>query len=97
MALFFDQDWFDARLARAHLTSEAVAAALGVDAEALAEIRKDQRELTPDQVATLATLLAEPVEEVVKRAGIATPTPAAASGAWELSATRPFCPTVCTS
>ena len=45
MALFFDQAWFDARLAERHLRREDVGTMLDLDAEAVAEIWKDQREL----------------------------------------------------
>lgn len=75
MALFFDQTWFDEALTRVHLNKETVAGALGLDLAAVEEIWKDQRELKPEQVETLAMLLGQPVEEVVNRAGVATPLP----------------------
>lgn len=78
MALFFDQEWFEARLAEAGLNRETVAAALGLSAEQVEEIWKDQRELTVEEVTVLAALLGQPVEDVVNHAGIATPQPGAA-------------------
>ena len=75
MALFFDQEWFDARLAEAGLQRETVAAALGLTAEEMDEVWKDQRELTVEEVTLLAALIGQPVEDVVNRAGIATPHP----------------------
>ncbi|MBS0472597.1 MAG: helix-turn-helix transcriptional regulator [Proteobacteria bacterium] len=75
MALFFDSEWFDARLAAAGLTREAIAAALGLDAVQLAELWKDQRELSADNVRILAMLLAATPEEIADRAGISTPVP----------------------
>lgn len=77
MALFFDQSWFDERLARQGKSRDDVAFALRISREAVDEIFKDQRELSPNQVTMLARVMAEPLDEVVLRAGIATPTPAA--------------------
>jgi transcriptional regulator with XRE-family HTH domain len=75
MALFFDGEWFDARLAAAHLSRADVARALGVSDQALAEIWKDQRELSAADVSILAALLAVPPQNIAKHAGISTPVP----------------------
>ncbi|MFO1238599.1 MAG: DNA-binding protein [Alphaproteobacteria bacterium] len=75
MALFFDQAWFDARLAERHLRREDVGTMLDLDAEAVAEIWKDQRELKAGDVALLAALLNLPAAEIASRAGISTPVP----------------------
>jgi transcriptional regulator with XRE-family HTH domain len=75
MALFFDQAWFDARLAALGLTRAPVAAALGLSLEDLAEVWKDQRELRAAQVTILAGLLGATPEEVASRAGVSTPVP----------------------
>ena len=83
MALFFDQEWFEARLAEAGLSRDTVAAALGLSAEEVGEIWKDQRELTGDEVSILSALLGQPIEDVVNHAGIATPQP---------GMSRPFAP-----
>jgi transcriptional regulator with XRE-family HTH domain len=75
MALFFDQAWFDARLAALSLTRAPVAAALGLTEGELAEVWKDQRELRSAQVTILAGLLGVTPEEVASRAGVSTPVP----------------------
>lgn len=77
MALFFDQDWFDAELARRHLPRETVGAMLGLSPAEIAEIWKDQRELKAADVAVLAALLNLPPETIADRAGISTPVPKA--------------------
>ncbi|MES1989933.1 MAG: hypothetical protein V4441_03150 [Pseudomonadota bacterium] len=81
MALFFDQDWFDAKLAGLDLTRDDVAASLRLTREAVDEMWKDQREMSPNDVVMLARLLKAPADEVVTRAGIATPAPLSASAA----------------
>jgi hypothetical protein len=75
MALFFDSQWFDARLADAGLGRDAVAAALGLSPQQIAEMWKDQRELTADNVRVLGMLLAVPAAEIASRAGVSTPVP----------------------
>ena len=80
MALFFDQPWFDAELARRHLTRETLGAMLGLGPDAMAEIWKDQRELKAQDVAVIAALLNVPPETVANRAGISTPIPRTAPG-----------------
>lgn len=79
MALFFDSQWFDARLASAGLTKSAVAAALGLDDEQIADVWKDQRELKAADVRMLATLLGSTPKEIADRAGVSTPVPKDAS------------------
>jgi transcriptional regulator with XRE-family HTH domain len=86
MALFFDQAWFDARLAALGLTRAPVAAALGLTEPELAEVWKDQRELRSAQVTILAGLLGVAPEEVASRAGVSTPVPRAEPSLAELSA-----------
>lgn len=75
MALFFDQEWFDRKLAAKGQTRDHVASALRIGREAVDEIFKDQRELSPNEVTMLARLLGEPLVDVVSHAGIATPMP----------------------
>jgi transcriptional regulator with XRE-family HTH domain len=77
MALFFDQAWFDARLAAAGLTRANAAAALGLSQEQIAELWKDQREVSARDVTILAALLGQPAAEVARRAGVSTPVPSA--------------------
>ncbi|MGV8997382.1 MAG: hypothetical protein ACOH12_10595 [Parvibaculaceae bacterium] len=81
MALFFDQDWFDAKLKSLSLSRDDVASALRLTREAVDEMWKDQREMSPNDVVMLARLLKAPADEVVTRAGIATPVPHAPQSA----------------
>jgi len=81
MALFFDAEWFDARLAERRLSREVLAAGAGLSAEDLALVFKDQRELSAGQVAIFAELLGAPAAEVASRAGVSTPLPGQASPA----------------
>jgi len=79
MALFFDAEWFDARLAERGLSRDVLAAGAGLSAENLALVFKDQRELSAGQVAIFAELLGAPAAEVAARAGVSTPLPGPAS------------------
>lgn len=81
MALFFDQEWFDAKLRGAGLTRDHVASALGLSRAEIEEIWKDQRELASRDVSVLAGLLAVSSAEVANKAGISTPVPAAPASA----------------
>jgi transcriptional regulator with XRE-family HTH domain len=75
MALFFDSEWFDSRLASAGLKRADAASALGLSEIEITELWKDQRELSAKDVRLLAGLLGVSREEIAKRAGISTPTP----------------------
>jgi transcriptional regulator with XRE-family HTH domain len=75
MALFFDAEWFDARLTTAGLTHGVLAQALGISEAQLAEIWKDRRELSARDVTVMAALLGASPEDVAKYAGISTPVP----------------------
>ncbi len=79
MALFFDAQWFDARLVAAGLSRATLAAALGLNDAQIAEIWKDQRELSAREVALLAALLGVSPEDVANHGGISTPVPKAAA------------------
>lgn len=81
MALFFDAEWFDARLADRGLDRAVLAAAAGLSPADLALVFKDQRELSAEQVSAFAELLGAPTAEVAAHAGVATPDPGAASPA----------------
>jgi hypothetical protein len=80
MALFFDADWFDARLGERGLSRAVMAAAAGLSAADLALIFKDQRELSAGDVAVFAELLGVAAVEVAERAGVSTPVPGEAGG-----------------
>ncbi len=75
MALFFDQAWFDARLAERGATRDDVAVLLKLSREQVAELWKDQRELRASEVAVLARFLGASAVDVAKHAGISTPAP----------------------
>lgn len=75
MALFFDQDWFNARLADRGLSRAVLAAVSGISEDELVLVWKDQRELSAQEVAAFAELIGVPASEVAHRAGISTPTP----------------------
>jgi len=70
MTLFFDPGWYDARLAERGLDRAALAAAAGLSPEALDLAFKDQRELSPAEVAVFAEMLGVSREEAAQRAGI---------------------------
>jgi transcriptional regulator with XRE-family HTH domain len=75
MALFFEADWFDARLGERGLSRDVLAAAAGMSAGELALAFKDQREISAREVAIFAELLGVTAAEVARRAGVSTPTP----------------------
>jgi len=78
MALFFDQAWFDARLAATGSTRADLARLLKLSDEQVGEVWKDQRELRAGDVAAIARFLNVTAGEVALRAGVSTPVPAAA-------------------
>jgi transcriptional regulator with XRE-family HTH domain len=73
--LFFDTDWFDARLAEFGLKQADISAALGLTPEQVNDLWKDQRELRIADVRALSKLLRASVEEIATRAGVSTPVP----------------------
>jgi len=75
MALFFDNEWFDAKLAAAHLSRADLGSALGLDETQIAEMWKDQREISAREVSLIAALLGVSPQEVAHHAGISTPVP----------------------
>lgn len=77
MALFFDAEWFDARLADRGLTRAVLAAVSGMNEAELGLVYKDQRELSVEEVAAFAELLGVTPAEVANRAGVSTPSPGA--------------------
>jgi AraC-like DNA-binding protein len=72
MALFFDADWFDARLAERELDRATLAAIVGWSEQDLASAFKDQREISPREVQALAAFLNQPAEEIARRCGVST-------------------------
>ena len=77
MALFFDSDWFAAKLAERGLEPAALAAGAGMSEADLALVFKDQRELSAGEVGAFAELLGVSARDVAEHAGVSTPVPAA--------------------
>ena len=80
MALFFDADWFDERLARRGLSRAVLAASTGLSEADLTQVFKDQRTLSAGQVTIFAELLGETAAEVAAHAGVSTPVPGRPAG-----------------
>ena len=75
VALFFDADWFNARLAERGLARDALAVASGMTSADLALVFKDQRELSAAEVAVFAQMLGVSAAEIALHAGVSTPVP----------------------
>ena len=86
MALFFDRQWFEARLAERSLSQRVMAAAAGMSEAEIVLVFKDQRELSAEEVGIFADLLGVPAAEVADRAGISTPVPGQGDLAGRLAA-----------
>jgi hypothetical protein len=81
MALFFDAEWFDARLGERGLSRAVLASAAGLSEADLALAFKDQREISAREVAVFAELLGVTTAEVAHHAGVSTPVPGEDAGA----------------
>ena len=75
MALFFDRQWFEAKLAERSLSQRVMAAAAGMSEADLVLVFKDQRELSAEEVGIFADLLGVPPTEIAHHAGVSTPVP----------------------
>jgi hypothetical protein len=75
VALFFDAEWFNARLAERLLSPDSLAAASGMSPADLALVFKDQRELSAAEVAVFAEMLGAAPAEIALHAGVSTPLP----------------------
>ena len=75
MALFFDAEWFDAKLNERGLNKLALSAILGVSQADLDAMWKDQREISMREVTLLAEMLGVAVQEISERGGVSTPVP----------------------
>jgi hypothetical protein len=80
MALFFDQAWFDAELARTGASRADVARLLSLTLQQVDELWKDQRELTARDVALLGRFLNQSARVIAERAGVSTPVPEEKAG-----------------
>lgn len=70
MALFFDHQWYDARLAERGLDRASLAAAAGLSAAEIGLVFKDQREIRPAELAVFAEMVGVSREEAARRAGV---------------------------
>ncbi|MEQ1890777.1 MAG: DNA-binding protein [Alphaproteobacteria bacterium] len=75
MALFFDQEWFDARLLERGLDRQTLAVLLGLTLQEIEAMWKDQREISAREVTVLSGLLGVTPEEIADRGGVSTPVP----------------------
>jgi transcriptional regulator with XRE-family HTH domain len=75
MALFFDAEWFDAKLKTRETTRQELADHLGITLGELGELWKDQRELKSHEVLAIARFLGSSPKEIADRAGVSTPVP----------------------
>lgn len=73
MALFFDRDWYEARLAERGLGRAVLAAIADMDEAALDLAFKDQRELSYKELSAFAELLGVTMAEAAVRAGVRLP------------------------
>jgi hypothetical protein len=73
MALFFDQSWYDARLAERGLSRAVLAAVAHMTEAELALAFKDQRELSWPELTAFAELLGVSPAEAGLRAGVRAP------------------------
>jgi hypothetical protein len=71
MGIFFDQDWFDARLKAAGLTRGAIAQAAGMTIDEVEMVFSDRRELESGEVHAIARVLAVDPREIASRSGLA--------------------------
>ena len=73
MGLFFDQDWFDARLSAKGLKRSALAQATGMTIDEVEMVFRDQRELEGREVQAIARMLSVEPREVANRSGASEP------------------------
>jgi hypothetical protein len=81
MSLFFDADWFDAKLAERGLDRAALAVAAGLERSDLHRIFTNERAPTAEELSTFAAVLSADLVEVTLRSGVATRTADPAAGA----------------
>lgn len=72
MSLFFDADWFDAKLAERGLDRAALAIAARIERSELHSVFINERAATAEELAAFAHVLGAHVVEVTLRAGVAT-------------------------
>jgi hypothetical protein len=72
MSLFFDADWFDAKLGERGLDRTALAVAAGLDRTELHRIFTNERAPSAEELTSFATVLGADLVEVTLRSGVAT-------------------------
>jgi transcriptional regulator with XRE-family HTH domain len=75
MSLFFDADWFDARLAELGLDRADLAIAVGLDRAELHRLFINERAPSADELNAFATVLQSDLLEVTLRSGVAARAP----------------------
>lgn len=71
MALFFDADWFDQRLAERGIDRIGLAVAVGIERGELHDIFTNKRAPSAEEVAEFARVLETDLVEVTVRSGVA--------------------------
>lgn len=71
MSLFFDADWFDAKLAERGLDRAALAIAAGLERTALHRIFTNESAPTVEEMAAFARVLQTDLLEITLRSGVA--------------------------
>jgi transcriptional regulator with XRE-family HTH domain len=75
MSLFFDADWFDARLTERGLDRAGLAAAAGIERNELHRLYTNERSPSAEELSAFAALLGADLIEITIRAGVATRAP----------------------
>jgi hypothetical protein len=73
MSLFFDADWFDAKLAELELDRAALAIAAGLERGELHSIFTNERQATAEELNVFGRVLRTDLFEIRLRSGIAQP------------------------
>ena len=81
MALFFDADWFDARLSEKGLDRAALAIAAGIERAELHRIFTNERAPTAEELSAFTTVLGADLVEVTLRSGVSSRDASAEAGA----------------
>lgn len=71
MSLFFDADWFDAKLAERGLDRAALAIAVGIERTDLHAVFTNERGPTQSELETFANVLHADILEVMLKSGVA--------------------------
>ncbi|HYD86997.1 MAG TPA: helix-turn-helix transcriptional regulator [Vitreimonas sp.] len=72
MSLFFDAEWFDAKLAARRLDRTALAVALGIEPAELHRVFTNERAPTAEDLTIFANVLGADLVEVTLRSGVAS-------------------------